>query len=75
MLHTKGTHNYYVYIITNKIKTVLYIGFTTDLKERLYYHKNPEPHSKAFTERYKCEFLVYYEHYADVETAMTERRN
>lgn len=70
MLHTKGTHNYYVYIVTNRSKTVLYIGFTNDLKERLYYHKNPETNSKAFTARYKCGFLIYWEQYADVETAI-----
>ena len=34
MLHTTGTHNYYVYIVTNKAKTVLYIGFTNELKDR-----------------------------------------
>lgn len=26
MLKVKGTHNYYVYILTNKVKTVLYNG-------------------------------------------------
>ncbi|KOS06536.1 endonuclease [Flavobacterium akiainvivens] len=70
MQHTFGSHNYYVYIITNKIKTVLYIGFTTDLKERLYYHANPEPHSKAFTAKYKYCYLIYFEHYQDVQIAI-----
>jgi len=70
MLHTKGTHNYYVYILTNKIKTVLYIGFSTELKERLYYHKNPEANSKAFTAKYKCFYLVYWEQYNDVNIAI-----
>lgn len=49
MYKTLGTHNYYVYILTNKIKTVLYIGFTNNIPERLHYHQNPEAHSKAFT--------------------------
>ena len=70
MLHTLGTHNYYVYIVTNKVKTVLYIGFTTDIKERLYYHQNPEAHTKAFTAKYKCHYLIYWEHYQDVDTAI-----
>jgi len=70
MLHTLGTHNYYVYILTNKVKTVLYIGFTNELKDRLYYHQNPEANSKAFTAKYKCFYLVYWEHYSDVETAI-----
>ena len=46
-MKTLGTHNYYVYILTNKIKTVLYTGITNNLKERLYSHKNPEANSKA----------------------------
>lgn len=70
MLKTLGTHNYYIYILTNKIKTVLYIGFTNDIRERLYYHQNPEPHSKAFTARYKCCYLVYWEQYQNVDTAI-----
>ncbi len=70
MLHTLGTHNYYVYILTNKVKTVLYIGFTTNLIERLYHHQNPEPNSKAFTAKYKCKYLIYWEHFSDVDTAI-----
>jgi len=70
MFHTLGTHNYFVYIVTNKSKTVLYTGFTTDLKERLYYHENPEPFSKAFTAKYKCHYLIYWEHYTDVQMAI-----
>ncbi|MDR6158351.1 MULTISPECIES: GIY-YIG nuclease family protein [Chryseobacterium] len=41
-MKTLGTHNYYVYILTNKYKTVLYTGVTNDLKKRLYWHQNPE---------------------------------
>ncbi|MEC3906363.1 GIY-YIG nuclease family protein [Tamlana sp. 2201CG12-4] len=48
-MKTKGTHSYYVYILTNKNKTVLYAGVTNNLKERLSFHQNPEPFSKAFT--------------------------
>jgi putative endonuclease len=70
MLHTLGTHNYYVYMLTNKAKTVLYIGFTSELNERMYYHQNPEANSKAFTAKYKCYYLIYYEPYSDVQTAI-----
>lgn len=34
-----GYHTYYVYILTNKAKTVLYIGVTNNLKIRLQQHK------------------------------------
>ncbi|MFL9839186.1 GIY-YIG nuclease family protein [Flavobacterium sp. ST-75] len=74
MFQTLGQHNYFVYILTNKSKTVLYIGFTTDLKDRLHFHQNPEAHSKSFTARYKCFNLIYWEHYTEVQTAI-DREN
>jgi len=70
MQHTLGTHNYYTYILTNKARTVLYIGFASELKDRLYYHQNPEANSKSFTAKYKCFYLIYYEHYMDVQIAI-----
>jgi putative endonuclease len=70
MYKTLGTHNYYIYILTNKIKTVLYIGITNNIPERLYAHQNPEPNSKAFTTKYKCHYLVYWERYDTVDDAI-----
>lgn len=74
MHKTLGTHNYYVYILTSKKKTVLYTGFTNELKNRIYYHQNPEAHSKAFTTKYKCYYLVYWEHYQDAETGIAREK-
>lgn len=73
-MKTKGSHNYYVYILTNKSKTVLYTGVTNNLKERLYFHKNPLPFSKAFTTKYRCYYLVYYEHFFEVEDAIKREK-
>jgi len=70
----QAKHNYYVYILTNKVKTVLYVGVTDDLKQRLYFHNNPEPFSKAFTAKYKVNYLVYYEHFTDIETAINREK-
>ena len=70
MYKTAGTHNYYVYILTNKTKTVLYTGVTNNLVERLHFHQNPEGTSKSFTARYKCFYLIYFEHYLDINTAI-----
>ena len=39
-------HNYFVYILTNKIKTVLYIGVTNDLVIRLFQHKKDSFNAK-----------------------------
>ncbi|WP_205528265.1 GIY-YIG nuclease family protein [Flavobacterium psychrotrophum] len=74
MIKTLGTHNYYVYILTNKIKTVLYTGVTNNLKDRLYFHQNPEANSKAFTTKYKCFYLVYWEHYSDINIAIDREK-
>ena len=74
MYKTLGSHNYYVYILTNKSKTVLYIGMTNSLKERLYFHNNPEAHSKSFTHKYKCNYLMYYERFSDVEEAIKREK-
>ena len=73
-MKTIGTHNYYVYILTNKIKTVLYTGVTNNLKQRLYFHKNPEANTKAFTAKYKVFYLIYYEHFKDVEEAIKREK-
>tara|TARA_R110001632_G_scaffold190548_2_gene311196 strand:- start:4170 stop:4475 length:306 start_codon:yes stop_codon:yes gene_type:complete len=69
-MKTIGNHNYYVYMLTNKTKTVLYTGVTNNLKDRLYFHTNPLPFSKAFTTKYKCFYLIYYEHFQDVNIAI-----
>jgi putative endonuclease len=73
-MKTKGTHNYYVYILTNKNKTVLYIGVTNDLKERLHYHNNPEAHSKSFSHKYKCNYLIYFEHFFEIDDAIKREK-
>ena len=73
-MKTKGTHNYYIYILTNKNKTVLYTGVTNSLKNRLHFHRNPLPFSKSFTAKYKCFFLVYYEHFTEIEFAIKREK-
>ena len=73
-MKTLGTHNYYVYILTNKNKTVLYTGFTNNLKERIYFHQNPTALSKSFTTKYNCFYLIYYEHFADADQAILREK-
>ena len=69
-----ASHNYYIYILTNKNKTVLYIGVINNLKERLYYHSNPEAHSKSFSHKYKCQYLIYFEHFLEIEEAIKREK-
>ncbi|WP_339752794.1 GIY-YIG nuclease family protein [uncultured Winogradskyella sp.] len=63
-----------MYILTNKTKTVLYTGVTNNLKDRLHFHHNPEPFSKAFTAKYKCLYLLYYEHFFNIDDAIKREK-
>ena len=53
---------------------MLYTGVTNNLKERIKYHRNPLPFSKAFTSRYKCFYLLYYEHFLEIEDAIKREK-
>lgn len=65
-------HNYHVYIITNYNKTVLYTGVTNDLKRRIYEHHNGL--FEGFTKKYKCHFLIYYEHFSNINYAIMREK-
>ena len=54
---------YSVYILTNFTKTVLYLGVTNNLKQRLveHYLEKDNPLSNVFTSTYNVNNLVYYE--------------
>ena len=55
MIKTLGTHNYYVYILTNKNKAVLYTGITNNLKDRIRSHREEaNVNRKAITSKYRC---------------------
>jgi len=61
-------HNYYVYILTNKHRTTLYIGVTNDLERRIAEHRAGEV--KGFTQRYQLKHLVWFEHFRDISEAI-----
>ena len=59
---------YYVYILTNKNNTVLYIGVTNDLSRRMYEHQNEQ--IEGFTKRYHLHKLVFFEEFSDINDAI-----
>ncbi len=65
-------HNYFVYIVTNKNKTVLYIGVTNDLQRRIYEHQNSLV--PGFTQKYNCHYLVYYKHFQNIDDAISKEK-
>ena len=38
------------------------------------YHKNPLPFYNAFTAKYKCFYLIYYEHFFEIEDAIKREK-
>jgi putative endonuclease len=71
----EGYHTYYIYIITNKFKTVFYTGVTNNLRVRLCQHKeNITGENKTFASKYKVEFLLYYEKFTWIQEAISREK-
>ena len=62
-------HQYWVYFLTNKGRTVLYTGVTNDLQRRLFEHRTGKD-PIAFTWQYQCWTLVYFETFKCVGGAL-----
>ena len=63
---------YFVYILTSKQNTVLYIGVTNNLQRRLYEHRNNL--ADGFTKKYHVHKLVYFETTSDVRAALEREK-
>ena len=71
--YTEGIYNFYVYIITNKNKTVLYTGVTNNIKRRLQEHKE-KINPNSFTAKYNVCYLLYYEHFGWIQQAIAREK-
>ncbi|MBI9040709.1 GIY-YIG nuclease family protein [Lutibacter sp.] len=69
----KTKHQYYVYILSSKIRGTLYVGMTNDLQRRINEHKTRI--KKGFTEKYGVHKLVYFETFQFVKDAITREKN
>jgi putative endonuclease len=63
---------YFVYILTNKVNTVLYTGVTNDLVRRVVEHRTGT--GSKFTSRYNVNKLVYFETTGDINTAIEREK-
>lgn len=70
---SEGIYRFYVYILTNKRKTVLYTGVTGNLHQRLDQHSTKQ-NSSSFTARYNVEFLIYYERFGWIQQAIEREK-
>ena len=66
-----GHKSYFVYIITNRSKT-LYTGVTNNLERRMWEHKKGT--GSEFARRYKIDRLVYYESFDDIRNAIDREK-
>jgi putative endonuclease len=64
--------SYYVYILTNRTNTTLYIGVTNNLVRRVHEHKNKLV--EGFTKKYNLNKLVYFEQTPSVESAIDREK-
>lgn len=55
---------YWVYMMTNRNKTVIYTGVTNDLSRRVQKHKDKE--GSSFAKRCDVTMLVYYESFSRI---------
>jgi putative endonuclease len=63
---------YYVYLITNQINSVIYVGMTNDLCRRMYEHRNRVV--QGFSSKYHVDKLVYFEETSNVRAAIEREK-
>ena len=62
----------YVYLLSNKNRTVIYIGVTTNLIERIENHKNGT--GSVFTKKYNINELMHFEIFTDINQAISREK-
>jgi putative endonuclease len=62
-----------VYILASKRNGTLYIGVTSDLRKRVWEHRNDA--IDGFTKRYAIHLLVYYELHVDMASAIGREKH
>ena len=63
---------FYVYMMTNQSRVVLYTGITNSLVRRVWQHQNGE--IGGFTKAYGVNRLVYYERFNDPRDAIAREK-
>ncbi|MEM1095215.1 MAG: GIY-YIG nuclease family protein [Bacteroidota bacterium] len=64
--------HYYVYILTNRHRTVLYTGVTSDIRQRLQQHQSG--HGSQFTSRYRVRVLLHLETFTNIRQAIMREK-
>ena len=72
-MHTLTAKSYWVYILSNEPRGVLYIGMSSDLAGRTWEHRERLLH--GFTKKLWVQRLVYFEEHDDAEIAARRERS
>ena len=68
-------YNFFVYILTNVHRQVLYTGVTNDLARRTFEHEDDAKNVRtSFAGRYNCIYLVYWERFQYVDHAIAREK-
>jgi putative endonuclease len=73
-MYLNKQHLYFVYIVTNHERTVLYIGVTNNLEVRLAEHFFNKGQPKTFASKYYCFNLIYFEEFQYVNDAIAREK-
>ena len=65
--------NGFTYILFNRINGTLYVGVTSNLKERIAQHK--EKSFDGFTKKYGVDKLGYFEEHTDMRHAIEREKS
>lgn len=71
LYYSLSVRTFYVYIVSNFGRTVLYTGITNNIERRMFEHKS---NTSNFTTRYKCHYLMYYETFHNPSTAIAREK-
>jgi putative endonuclease len=64
--------HFWVYILANERRTVLYTGITNSLERRVFQHRNG--FGSRFAHQYNAKRLVYAEEFTDVREAIAREK-
>ena len=67
-------HLYFVYIVTNPERTVLYIGVTNNIDSPLAEHFFNKGNLKTFAGKFYCYNLIYFEEFQYINDAVAREK-
>lgn len=70
----RNGYNFFTYITTNPVKTILYIGVTNDLERRIRQHYDNRGKPERFASKFYCYNLVYFDSFSDINAAIAREK-